>query len=69
MKLIKSDKVWFAVAWCFIVCGVLGLIYLAWLITSQWNYSISYEPMVKSTVCEMVKPENLIKECKKKGDL
>ena len=46
-----------------IVIVIVGFIYGAWS-TKRWaNYKFSYENQVRSTVCEMVKPEYLKKPC------
>lgn len=42
-----------------ILAGIAGIGYLGWQIERRWNYSMSYEDMVKRTVREMVKPEAL----------
>lgn len=39
------------------------LAYAAWEVGRYLNYSLSYEEQVQATVCEMVKPEYLIKKC------
>lgn len=42
-----------------VVAGIAGIGYVGWQIEKRWNYSMSYEDMVKRTVREMVKPEAL----------
>ena len=43
---------------------ILGaIIYGTWYISKEVNYTYSYEEQVQKTVCEMVKPEHLIKPC------
>lgn len=41
----------------------IAFIYGMWNLTRYLNYTISYKDMVKGTVCEMVKPEYLKKQC------
>jgi len=43
---------------------ITALAYGAWQVSRKWNYFWSYEDMVQKTVCDMVKPEHLIKPCK-----
>lgn len=47
-----------------IVCAI---VYGSWQLGRHINYSLSYEDMVRKTVCEMVKPEHLkdSKQCEK----
>jgi len=59
-------RIFDVMSWLSIAFAAFTLIYLVWVLTSRLNYALTYEPMVKSTVCEMVKPENLINECGKK---
>ncbi len=45
-----------------IIAGVIlfvVVIYTSWSIQRWFNYSMGYENNVRSTVCEMVKPEYL----------
>ena len=46
-----------------IIIGLLA--YGGWNISRWWNYSLGYEDMVQRTVCEMVKPEYLVRPCDK----
>jgi len=39
------------------------IIYGAWNLARIINYSLTYEDMVKETICEMVKTENLKETC------
>lgn len=41
--------------------GVLA--YGGWAVSRWLNYFIGYESMVKQTVCDMIKPDHLIKPC------
>jgi len=43
--------------------GMLIFLYVIWSYGRKWNYSISYEDMVRETVCEMVEVEYLKGEC------
>lgn len=44
-----------------VICAIIWGMYTFY----KWfNYNVMYEDMVKETVCEMVKPEHLIVECK-----
>lgn len=42
---------------------IIVFIYFMWNVVRAINYSLSYEDMVKETVCEMVKVENLKEPC------
>lgn len=44
-----------------ILIAVVG--YGAWSVARKWNYEWGYEPMVKATVCSLVKPEYLKDPC------
>ena len=50
----------------FAVVATLGFMYGMWNLSRYMNYSISYEDMVRKTVCEMVKPEYLEQSCEAK---
>jgi len=43
--------------------GMLIFIYVIWSYGRKWNYSLSYEDMVRETVCEMVNQEYLKGNC------
>ncbi len=47
----------------FAVVATLGFMYGMWNLSRYMNYSMSYEDMVRKTVCEMVKPEYLKQPC------
>lgn len=61
MKQRNKDLLMFLVA----LAMAIPLSVVFWSIGREINYLASYEDQVKETVCEMVKPEHLIKPCKK----
>ena len=52
-----------------VLLNVLGVVLLivfalgAWEVSRRANYALSYDAMVRQTVCDMVKPEHLRVPC------
>lgn len=61
-----KDILKYAVFMSFAVVATLGFMYGMWNLSRYMNYSMSYEDMVRDTVCELVKPEYLQQPCEAK---
>lgn len=56
--------------WQHVLFGIIAIVLIVsisiggYMFQRWWNYTWSYEASVKQTICEMVKPEHLIRPCK-----